>query len=131
MQQDSIFTKIIKGELPANKIYEDDRTLAFLDIYPVQPGHTLVVPKVQVEFLWDLDDANYNAVMATTKLVAQRIKEVLNPAFVGSEVVGVDVPHAHVHIIPFSVVSEFRSIPDRSVDPDYQAIKEMAEKLKI
>ena len=131
MQQDSIFTKIIKGELPANKIYKDDRTLAFLDIYPVQPGHTLVVPKVQVEFLWDVDDANYNAVMATTKLVAQRIKEVLNPAFVGSEVVGVDVPHAHVHIIPFSVVSEFRSITDRSVDPDYQALKEMAEKLKI
>jgi histidine triad (HIT) family protein len=67
--QDSIFTKIIKGEIPSHKVYEDDKTIAFLDINPTQPGHTLVVPKKQVEFLWDLDTDDYQAVMETARKV--------------------------------------------------------------
>src|SRR5689334_21086022 len=100
--QDSIFTKIINGEIPCHKVYEDDKTLAFLDIHPVQPGHTLVIPKRQVEFVWDLDDEMYAAVMATTKKVARRLREVMSVPYVGEQVVGVDVPHAHVHLIPFT-----------------------------
>ncbi len=65
--EDSIFTKIIKGEIPCHKVYEDAQTLAFLDIHPVQPGHMLVIPKQQIEFVWDLPDEIYQALMMTTK----------------------------------------------------------------
>ena len=75
--QDSIFTKIIKGEIPSHKIYEDDSVLAFLDIHPVQSGHTLVIPKKQVEFVWDLPDPDYVSLMAATKKVALRLREVI------------------------------------------------------
>jgi histidine triad (HIT) family protein len=126
---DSIFTKIIKGEIPSYKVYEDDRTLAFLDIHPVQPGHTLVISKKQVEFIWDLDDDDYQAVMATAKKVAQRHREVLDAPYVGEQVIGVDVPHAHLHVIPFSDVSEYRNIPDMTAEPDKEALAMMAKKL--
>lgn len=126
---DSIFTKIVKGEIPCHKIYEDNNTLAFLDIHPVQPGHTLVIPKKQIEFVWDLDDETYLAVMNTAKKVAQRIKEVLNKPFVGAQVVGVDIPHAHVHLIPFSTVSEFRNKPDMNAEPDHKELAEFAKRL--
>jgi histidine triad (HIT) family protein len=127
--QDSIFTKIIKGEIPSHKIYEDDKTFAFLDIHPVQPGHTLVIPKKQIEFVWDLDQEDYAAVMETTKKVAQRLRAVLDKPYIGEQVVGVDVPHAHVHLIPFSTGDEFRNLPDMSAEPDHTALAEMAKKL--
>lgn len=127
--QDSIFTKIIKGEIPCHKIYEDEKVIAFLDIHPVQPGHTLVVPKVQIDHLWDLPDADYQAVMAVSKRVAQRIREVLKPVRVGVQVVGIDVPHAHVHLIPFSTTEQFRTIPDMSAEPNHAALAEIAEAL--
>ena len=127
--QDSIFTKIVKGEIPCHKVYEDDKTLAFLDIHPVTPGHTLVIQKQQVEFVWDLDAESYQAVMSTAKKVALRLREVLTAPYVGEQVVGVDVPHAHVHLIPFSTVAEFRHIPDMQAEPDHVALAEMAKKL--
>lgn len=127
--QDSIFTKIIKGEIPCHKIYEDDKTLAFLDIHPKQPGHTLVIPKKQVEFLWDLDDEDYQAVMATAKKVALRLRDVLGKPYVGELVVGIDVPHAHVHVYPFSILEESRFIPDPSAEPDHGTLAVMAKKL--
>lgn len=127
--QDSIFTKIIKGEIPCHKVYEDEHTLAFLDIHPVQPGHTLVIPKKQVEFAWDLDDEAYQAVMATAKKVAQRLREVLEAPYIGEQIVGVDVPHAHVHLIPFSTVEQFRNVPDMGADPDHAALAAVAKSL--
>jgi histidine triad (HIT) family protein len=127
--QDSIFTKIIGGEIPSYKVYEDEKTYAFLDIHPVQPGHVLVIPKKQVEFVWDLDEEDYRAVMATAKKVARRIKEVLSPSYVGEQVVGEAVPHAHVHIIPFNTIAEFRRIPDMQAEPDHAALADMAKKL--
>ena len=126
---DSIFTKIIKGEIPCYKIYEDNRTFAFLDIHPKQPGHTLVVPKQQIEFLWDLGDEDYQAVMATVKLVALRIRAVLGRPYIGELVVGIDVPHAHVHVYPFSTVEESRFVPDLSAEPDHAALAAIAKKL--
>lgn len=127
--EDSIFTKIIKGEIPSHKIYEDDRTFAFLDIYPKTPGHTLVIPKKQVEFVWDLTDEDYQALMSTVKKVALRIREVFDPPYVGELVVGVDVPHAHIHVYQFKDMAESRRIPDRSVEPDQAALAEVAKKL--
>jgi histidine triad (HIT) family protein len=128
---ESIFTKIIKGEIPCYKIYEDDLTFAFLDIYPVQPGHTLVVPKKEVPFVWDMDDADYIAVMKTVKKIADRMKEVLDKQYVGVQVFGTDVPHAHVHVIPFNTAAEFRAVPDRSKEPDDEALKSVHQILKF
>lgn len=131
MQEPSIFTKIINGEIPSYKIYEDDATYAFLDIHPITPGHTLVIPKKQVEFLWDLDDATYQAVMASAKKIALHIRQTLNVPYVGEQVVGVDVPHAHVHIVPFTTVAEYRSQPDPSADVDHESLAVMAAKLAM
>lgn len=127
--QDSIFTKIINGEIPSHKIYEDASTYAFLDIHPATLGHTLVVPKRQVEFLWDLDDEDYQAVMATAKKIAARLRSVLDAPFVGEKVIGVDVPHAHVHLLPFHEVAEYNHHPDMNAEPDHEALARLAEKL--
>lgn len=127
--EESIFTKIIKGEIPCYKIYEDDLTFAFLDIHPKQPGHTLVVPKRQVEFVWDLNDEEYQALAETVKKVALQIRTTLNRPYVGMLVVGIDVPHAHIHVYPFSTTKESQYIPDQSVEPDHVALAEIAKKL--
>lgn len=129
--QDSIFTKIIKGDIPSYKIYEDDRTFAFLDIHPITPGHVLVVPKAQVQFVWDLDDADYLALMDTSRLLARHLRETLGVPYAGEQIIGVDIPHAHVHIIPFSTMDEYRHRPDLAADPDYEALASMAAKLAI
>jgi histidine triad (HIT) family protein len=96
----SIFTKIIRGEIPCQKIYEDDKVLAFLDIEPFTEGHTLVVPKEQIDHLWDLDDELYQHLMQVSKKVAARIREVFQPTRVAMLVEGFGVPHAHVHVLP-------------------------------
>lgn len=129
--QDSIFTKIIKGEIPSYKVYEDEKTYAFLDIHPNTPGHVLVVPKKQVEFLWDLEDVDYQAVMLTAKKIARHLREVLAVPYVGVKVIGVDVPHAHVHILPFETTAQYRATPDQAKAPDHEALKAMAEKVRI
>ena len=131
MQQDSIFTKIIKREIPAHIIYEDDDTLAFLDINPKLAGHTLVISKKQVEFIWDLDDDDYTAVMTTVKKVALRLRQVMDRPYVHMSVVGTDVPHAHVHIVPFSDSAELhhdRGLADKPSDDELASI---AEKLRF
>lgn len=129
MIEDSIFTRIIKGEVPCHKIYEDAKTFAFLDIHPVNRGHTLVVSKKQVEFVWDLEDSDYQAVMHTAKLVAARLQEVLGFKHVGEQIVGVDVPHAHIHVIPFNDVAEYRNKPDMNAEPDHAALADLAKEL--
>lgn len=128
---DSIFTKIIKGDVPCHKIYEDERVIAFLDIHPIQPGHTLVIPKAQVDHLWDLSEEDYLAVMSTSKRVAQRLRAVLKPKRVGVQVVGLDVPHAHVHLIPFSTTEEFKRKPDMTAEPDHEQLAALARKLAL
>lgn len=129
--EESIFKKIVRGDIPAHKVYEDDKVLAFLDIYPVQPGHTLVIPKQQVEFVWDLDDATYHAVMEAAKKVALRLREVLGVQYVGERIVGVDVPHAHVQLIPFDTVDQFKAHQDMTVEPDHASLAALAGKLRI
>ena len=96
----SIFTKIIKGEIPCYKIYEDDKTLAFLDINPETKGHTLVVPKNEVDYLFDLDDEELSAMSVFAKRVAAAVKEVFPCRKVGMAVLGLEVNHAHIHLIP-------------------------------
>ena len=95
----SIFTKIIQGEVPCYKIYEDDKTFAFLDIAPEAEGHTLVVPKLEVDKVYDLPDTDYRAVWATVKKLARHYEQILGERIM-IKVVGIDVPHAHVHLLP-------------------------------
>ncbi len=127
--EDSIFTKIIKGEIPCHKVYEDDKTLAFLTINPIHPGHTLVIPKEQVEVLWELSEDTYQAVMATCKKVASRIQEVLHPPHVGAHVAGTEVPHVHVHLFPFDSDDDFWDRPVASVAEEELAA--MAARLRM
>ena len=130
--QNSLFTKIIQGAIPCHKIYEDEKTFVFLDIFPCSEGHMLVVPKKQVEFLWDLDDSDYQAVMETVRVVARRSREVLGVKYVGVKVIGTDVPHAHVHVIPFNSAKDEYYAPQRSEgEPNHEALAKVAEKLRI
>lgn len=128
---DSIFTKIIRGEVPSHKVYEDDKTLAFLDIHPIQPGHTLVIPKTQVAFMWDLSEEDYAAVMDTTRKVARRLREVYpEHDRVGVHIEGLGVKdHAHVNIFPFSTQEQFRGHMDEELDD--QAMAEIAGRLRF
>lgn len=95
----SIFTKIIQGEIPCYKIYEDDKTFAFLDIHPESKGHVLVIPKNEVDKIYELSDEDYQALMATVKKLSQHMEKVLGARILW-KVVGTDVPHAHVHLMP-------------------------------
>jgi len=128
---DSIFTKIIKGEIPCHKVYEDDKTFVFMDIHPIQTGQVLVVPKVQIGFVWDLSPEDYAALMTTVQKVGRRIRDVFpDKRRVGVIVEGLDVEdHAHVKVFPFDDDPEFRTVPDRSVEPNHAALAEIAQKL--
>jgi len=97
----SIFTKIIQGEIPCHKIAETDDYLAFLDIRPTAKGHTLCVPKKEVDYLFDLDDDTLSGLMRFAKRVAKALETTIECKRVGVLVVGTEVPHAHVHLIPF------------------------------
>lgn len=130
MQEPSIFTKIIKGEIPCYKIYEDDKTIAFLDIDPNVIGHTLVVPKVQVDQFNHLDDENYQALWATVKKVANNHQEKLGTDRIGISVKGVDVPHAHVHVLPFNVGGHMGKHAD-SPQPSEAEFVAIVEKLRF
>lgn len=123
---DTIFDRILNGSIPCHKVYEDAKTLAFLDINPVQPGHTLVIPKTPAEFVWDLQPEDYSALMETVQKVAQRIKLVLPASHVGIKVIGVDVPYAHVHLIPFSEVGQYNGAPEKT-EPDHESLSSMAK----
>jgi histidine triad (HIT) family protein len=106
---DCIFCKITAGKIPAYKIYEDDATLAFLDISPIREGHTLVIPKIHNPDLHHLDDATFDAVMHTSKKVATILEQKLQPKRVGMLVAGWDVPHAHVHVVPMQEYHDLTS----------------------
>lgn len=128
---DTIFTKIIKGEIPSYKIYEDQMVYAFLDIHPKTDGHTLVIPKKQIEFVWDLEDEDYIAVMKTAKEIARKLRAVFGYKYVGELVFGMDVPHAHVHVYGFNTPDEARRIPDSDDPVDHEKLSENAKKLAL
>lgn len=129
--QDSIFTKIIKGEIPSHKIYEDDDVIAFLDIHPIMPGHTLVVPKKQIEFVWDLDEETYKKVTLAAKKIALHLRLKMDALYIGEQVIGVDVPHAHLHLIPFTKAIDFHTEADMSLEPDHAALAKLAKYLAM
>ena len=102
----TIFTQIIKGDIPSYKVAESDQFYAFLDIYPLSKGHTLVVPKREVDYIFDLDDDELAAMHVFAKRVAKAIDKVVPCKRVGVAVVGLEVPHAHIHLIPITKESD-------------------------
>ena len=102
----SIFTKIINGEIPCYKIAENDRYFAFLDIRPLRKGHTLVIPKREVDYIFDLEDGELSGLMAFAKKIAKAIEKVVPCERIGVSVIGLEVPHAHVHLVPIRSVSD-------------------------
>lgn len=129
MTEDSVFTKIIKGELPAHRVYEDELTIAFIPLYPVALAHVLVVPKLQVDSFYDLPDKDYQALMDSVKKVAKRISQVIASARVGVKIEGLDVPHAHVHVLAFDSAGQFNEPADTTQPVDNDKLAKMAEKL--
>ena len=102
----TIFTKIINGEIPCYKVAEDDRFLAFLDINPLKAGHTLVVPKRETDYLFDIDDQCLADMIVFAKKVAAAIKEARSCKRVGVAVIGFEVPHAHIHLVPMDSMDD-------------------------
>jgi histidine triad (HIT) family protein len=96
----TIFTKIVKGEIPSYKIFEDEKFFAFLDINPMAKGHTLVIPKKEVDYLFDIDDNTIADMIVLSKRIAKAIEKAVTCKRVGMMVIGLEVPHAHIHLIP-------------------------------
>lgn len=111
----SIFSKIINGEIDSYKISEDDKHIAFLDAMPLVKGHTLVVPKKEVDLIFDLDSEDYKDLWAFTQNIAKQIKKAVSCKRVGVAVVGLEVPHAHIHLIPMNSVEDLNFKNERLV----------------
>lgn len=122
----SIFSQIVKGELPAHIIAETDQYLAFLDIMPLHPGHTLVIPKDEVDYILDLDDELYMGLWLFAKHVAKAIEKAIPCKRIGFAVVGLEVPHAHIHLIPINSVEDmsFNKQRERASDEELARVAE-------
>jgi len=120
----SIFTKIINKEIPAYIVAEDDNFIAFLDVFPIKYGHTLVVPKKEVDYIFDLDADTYTGLMLFTQKVATAVKKAVPCKKVGVAVIGLEVPHTHIHLVPMEAVSDMNF-----ANPKLQFEKEAFEKV--
>lgn len=124
----SIFSKIVAGEIPAHKIAENDEFLAFLDVFPCAEGHTLVIPKKETDYLFDLSDEEYTRLFAFAKNIEPALKKAIPCLRVGVAVVGLEVPHVHVHLIPMSKMSDMDFTSKLKVTQEQLA--ETANKIK-
>ncbi len=121
----TIFSKIVAGEIPSYKVAEDDRYYAFLDINPLQWGHTLVIPKQETDYIFDLDDETLAGLQVFAKKVAKAIRAAIPCRKVGQAVLGLEVPHAHIHLVPLQSEGDmdFRT---KIANPDPEKMKETA-----
>ncbi|HPE57441.1 MAG TPA: HIT family protein [Bacteroidales bacterium] len=125
----SIFTKIVNGEIPSYKVAEDENFYAFLDINPLAKGHTLVIPKKEVDYIFDLDDETYNGLFKFAKRVGQSIELRIPCKRLGMVVYGLDVPHVHIHLIPLQGVGNEINFSNPKVKLSDQEFKSIAEKI--
>lgn len=102
----TLFTKIVNGEIPCNKVMESEKFLAFLDIMPVKEGHVLVIPKVEIDYIFNVDDELLGEMMVFAKQVAHKIERAFPCKRVGVTVIGLEVPHAHIHLIPINALDD-------------------------
>ena len=121
----SIFTKIIKNEIPSYKIAEDDKHLAFLDAMPLVKGHTLVIPKQETDFIFDLENEEFKNLWSFAQTVAKKLQKTYPDKRIAVAVIGLEVPHAHIHLIPISKMEDmnFKNVRLKLSDEEYQEIQ--------
>ncbi|GAB3499423.1 HIT domain-containing protein [Spirosoma knui] len=124
----SIFSRIVAGEIPSHKIAETDDYFAFLDIMPTTTGHTLVIPKKEVDYIFDLDDELYVGLMAFAKKVGEAVEKAVPCQRIGIAVVGLEVPHAHVHLIPLNSMADMNF--NNKMKPSQDELAATAEKIR-
>jgi histidine triad (HIT) family protein len=125
----TIFSKIIAGEIPSYKVAEDDNYYAFLDINPVAPGHTLVVPKKEVNYIFDLEDADYIGLQLFAKKVAKAMEKALPCERIGVAVIGLEVPHAHIHLVPINKEADMNFFKPK-LSLDAKDMEDIAAKIR-
>ncbi len=126
----SIFSKIISGEIPAHRVAENKDYLAFLDIQPLSMGHVLVIPKKEIDYIFDLDDETYIGLMNFAKVVAEGLKKAVSCIKVGVAVIGLEVPHAHIHLIPMNEVDDM-NFSKKKLNPSSEELATVAERIRL
>ena len=124
----SLFTKIVKGEIPCHKILEDEKYLAFLDLRPINPGHTLVITKKEIDYVFDVEDELLGGVMIFAKKVAKMIQKEIKCKKIGIMVAGLEVPHVHVHLVPIHDVLDLNFA--RAKPTPHEELAKVAEKIR-
>ena len=122
----TLFTRIVNGEIPCHKVAENDHFLAFLDIMPLTKGHVLVIPKTEVDYIFDLEDDLLGDMMVFAKQVARKMKLVLHCRRIGVTVIGLEVPHAHIHLIPINGLSDM-DFSKPKLQPSQSELAEVAQ----
>lgn len=125
----SIFTKIISGEIPSYKIAENDKFLAFLDVFPLVHGHVLVVPKKEIDYIFDIDDTDLSEMMIFAKGVAKALKKSVECKRIGVAVIGLEVPHAHIHLVPMNTANDV-NFTQAKIKPSSEELSLMAKKIR-
>jgi histidine triad (HIT) family protein len=125
----SLFSKIINGEIPCHKIAEDEKFFAFLDVFPLVPGHVLVVPKKETDYIFDIEDADLAEMMVFAKHIAGVLKAVISCKRIGIAVIGLEVPHAHVHLVPMNSADDLNFTRPK-LSPSTEELKQVAEKIR-
>ena len=125
----SIFSKIVKGEIPCHKISETEKFLAFLDVSPLVQGHILVVPKKETDYIFDIDDTDLSEMMVFAKRVAKAQKAAVVCKRIGVAVIGLEVPHAHIHLVPMNTANDL-NFTQPKLKPSQEELSKMAEKIR-
>lgn len=125
----SIFTKIIQRQIPAHIVYEDDHYLAFLDVMPLVPGHILVVPKKEIDYIFDLEDSELEGLMVFAKKVAQALRKTVPCKRIGVSVIGLEVPHTHVHLVPMHTADDLNFTKPK-LKPTTEELASMAAQVR-
>ena len=124
----TIFSKIINGEIPCYKVSENDDFLAFLDVNPLVKGHVLVIPKIEVDYIFDLDDETLSKMILFSKEIAKKIKIAFPCKKIGMTVIGLEVPHAHIHLIPINSMNDI-NFSNKKLSLEKEELEEIAEKI--
>jgi len=125
----TIFSRIVAGEIPCHKIAENEEFFAFLDISPMAPGHTLVIPKEEVDYLFDIDDDKLGRMMAFSKKIAAALSATIPSKKIALSVIGLEVPHAHIHLIPINSESDIHPAKNKTI-PAPEELAELASKIR-
>jgi histidine triad (HIT) family protein len=126
---ETIFSKIVRGEIPCYKVAEDENFLAFLDIQPIKKGHVLVIPKLEVDYIFDMEDELLSDMMVFSKKVAQKIKLAYPCKKIGVTVIGLEVPHAHIHLIPINSLNDM-NFANEKLNLNKEELEEVMMKIR-